>query len=69
MKVLESRDPEDGQTAELLGGSRLVIGGIVSLLVWVMPAAILIITLLINNHEPPSTRKIQLNASRLQLCL
>ena len=38
----------------LLGGSRVVIHGLISLLLWVISIVTLLITLLITIHEPPS---------------
>ena len=38
----------------LLGGSRLVISGVISPLVWVFTIVTLLITPLITTHEPPS---------------
>ena len=38
----------------LLGGSRVVISVVISLLIWVIGIVILLITLLISTHEPPS---------------
>ena len=35
-------------------GSRVVISGIISPLIWVISIVILLITLLITTHEPPS---------------
>ena len=39
----------------LLGGSGVVIGRVVSPLIWVIAIVTLLITLLITTHEPPST--------------
>ena len=41
----------------ILGGSWVVISRIISPLIWVMSIVILLITLLITTHEPPSTQK------------
>ena len=38
----------------VLGGSRVVISGVISLLIWVISIATLLITPLITTHEPPS---------------
>ena len=38
----------------LLGGSWVVISGVVNPLIWVISIATLLITLLITTHEPPS---------------
>ena len=38
----------------LLGGSWVVISGVISPLVWVVSIVTLLITLLITTHEPPS---------------
>ena len=42
----------------LLGGSWVVISGVISPLIWVtsIVTLLIIITLLITNHEPPSIR-------------
>ena len=39
----------------LLGGSGVVISGVISPRVWVISIVTLLITLLISTHEPPST--------------
>ena len=39
---------------ELLGGSWLVISGVISPLMWLISIVTLLITLLITTHEPPS---------------
>ena len=39
---------------ELLGGSWVVIRGVISLLIWVIIMVTLLITPLITTHEPPS---------------
>ena len=41
----------------LLGGSWVVISGVISPLVWVVNTVTLLITPLITTHEPPSSRK------------
>ena len=38
----------------VLGGSWVVICGVISPLIWVITIVILLITLLTTNHEPPS---------------
>ena len=38
----------------LLGGSWVVISGVISPLIWVLSIVPLLITLLITTHEPPS---------------
>ena len=38
----------------VLGGSCVVICGVISPLIWVITIVILLITLLTTNHEPPS---------------
>ena len=38
----------------VLGGSWVVISGVISPLIWVITIVILLITLLITTHEPPS---------------
>ena len=38
----------------ILGGSRVVISRVISPLIWVMSIVILLMTLLITTHEPPS---------------
>ena len=38
----------------ILGGSGVVISGVISLLIWVIIIVTLLITLLITTHEPPS---------------
>ena len=40
----------------LLGGSWLVIGGVISPLMWLISIVTLLITLLITAHEPPSMK-------------
>ena len=40
---------------KVLGGSWVVISGVISPVIWVITIVILLITLLITNHEPPST--------------
>ena len=40
--------------AMLLGGSWVVISRVISTLIWVISIVILLITLLITTHEPPS---------------
>ena len=39
--------------AVLLGGSRVVISGVISPLIWVITIVTLFITPLLTNHEPP----------------
>ena len=39
----------------LLGGSWIVISGVISPLIWVISIVTLLITLLITTHEPPCT--------------
>ena len=39
----------------LLGGSWVVISGVISPLIWVISVVTLLISLLITTHEPPST--------------
>ena len=46
-------------TESLLGGSWVVIGGVLSPLIWVIITVALIITLLITSHEPPSVEDIE----------
>ena len=53
--------PPDAQTQSqkpaakpLLGGSWVVISGVISPLIWVITIVTLLITPLITNHEPPS---------------
>ena len=46
-------------TESLLGGSCVVIGGVLSPLIWVIITVALIITLLITSHEPPSVEDIE----------
>ena len=41
----------------LLGGSWVVISGVIGPLIWVIVIVTLLITLLITTHEPPSTTK------------
>ena len=41
---------------KLLGGSWVVISGIISPLIWVRSIVTLLITPLITTHEPPSSR-------------
>ena len=38
----------------LLGGSWVVISGVISPLIWIITTVTLLITLLITTHEPPS---------------
>ena len=40
---------------QALGGSWVVLSGVVSTLIWVISIATLLITLLITGHEPPSS--------------
>ena len=41
---------------DLLGGSWVVISGVISPLIWVISIVTLLITLVITTHEPPSSR-------------
>ena len=40
--------------SSLLGGSWVVVSGVISLLIWVIAIVTLLITSLITTHEPPS---------------
>ena len=55
------RGPLPGQLLPLplplLGGSWVVISGVISPLIWVITIGSLLITPLIANHEPPSSRR------------
>ena len=42
----------------LLGGSGVVISGVISPLIWVISIVTLLITLLITTHEPPSRFRV-----------
>ena len=42
----------------LLGGSWVVIGGVISPQIWVIRIVTLLITLLITTHEPPSMVRV-----------
>ena len=44
----------------ILGGSWVVISGVISPLIWVISIVTLLIILLITTHEPPSTECWQL---------
>ena len=44
---------QEALTADLLGGSWVVISGVISPLIWVITIVILLVTLLITTHEPP----------------
>ena len=44
--------------AHILGGSWVVINGVISPLIWVITIVILLITLLITTHEPPSRFRV-----------
>ena len=46
--------------ADLLGGSWVVISGVISPLIWVISIVTLLITLLIIAHEPPSKLSLSL---------
>ena len=39
----------------LLGGSWLVIGGVISPLMWLISIVTLVMSLLVTSHEPPSS--------------
>ena len=44
-----------GSRSSVLGGSWVVISRVISPLIWVISIVILLLTLLITTHEPPST--------------
>ena len=45
-------------TQDLLGGSWVVISGVISPLIWVITIDILLIAILITTHEPPSRAQL-----------
>ena len=50
--VPQRREPEGNHG--VLGGSRVVVSGVISPLIWVISIVTLLITLLITSREPPS---------------
>ena len=50
--VPQRREPEGNHG--VLGGSGVVVSGVISPLIWVISIVTLLITLLITTHEPPS---------------
>ena len=46
-----------GFGVRVLGGSWVVISGVISPLIWVINTVTLLMTPLITTHEPPSSRK------------
>ena len=44
----------DGKKAGLLGGSSVVINGVISILIWALTIVTLLITPLLTTHEPPN---------------
>ena len=49
------------QAKDLLGGSGVVISGVISPPIWAISILTVLMTLLISSHEPPSKIKTNLN--------